>query len=70
MGLCNLLDEHLKRRKTVKLAGKGKIKLISAQCENFEVKVKVNRQISISQESLLLKFPAEKCCVYDGEKLV
>jgi glycerol transport system ATP-binding protein len=43
---------------------------ISAKCENFEVKVKVNRQISVSQEGLLLKFSAEKCCVYNGEKLV
>ena len=48
----------------------GNFKLISAQCDRFEVKVKVNRQMSISQENLLLKFPAEKCCVYHGEKLV
>ena len=48
----------------------GNFKLISAQCDKFEVKVKVNRQMSIRQENLLLKFPAEKCCTYQVEKLV
>ena len=48
----------------------GNFKLISAQCDKFEVRVKMNRQMSIRQENLLLKFPAEKCCVYHGEKLV
>ena len=48
----------------------GNFKLISAQCDKFEVKVKVNRQMSIRQENLLLKFPAEKCCTYQLEKLV
>ena len=48
----------------------GNFKLISAQCDKFEVKVKVNRQMSIRQENLLLKFPAEKCCTHQLEKLV
>ena len=48
----------------------GNFKLISAQCDKFEVRVKMNRQMSIRQESLLLKFSAEKCCTYQIEKLV
>ena len=42
----------------------GNFKLISAQCDKFEVKV--NKCLS----DLLLKFPAEKCCTYQVEKLV
>ena len=48
----------------------GNFKLISAQCDKFEVRVKMNRQMSIRQENLLLKFSAEKCCAYQVEKLV
>ncbi|MBT91177.1 MAG: hypothetical protein CL921_06450 [Deltaproteobacteria bacterium] len=48
----------------------GNFKLISAQCDKFEVRVKMNRQMSIRQENLLLKFSAEKCCTYQVEKLV
>ena len=38
--------------------------------DNFEIKSKVNRETEISGEKIKLHIPAEKCCIYENNKLI
>ena len=37
---------------------------------HFEIKSKVNRETEISGEKIKLHIPAEKCCIYENNKLI
>ena len=37
---------------------------------NFTIKSKVNRETEIPNQKVKLHIPAEKCCVYEDNKLI
>ena len=37
---------------------------------NLTIKSKINREIEVPASNVKLHIPAEKCCVYEDEKLV
>ena len=37
---------------------------------NLTIKSKINRETEVSPEKVNLYIPAEKCCVYEDEKLI
>ena len=45
-------------------------KLVLAVAENFIFKSKIDREKPISDGEINLHIPAEKCCVYENEKLI
>ena len=61
----NLIDVNVK-----KVEDFGNYKLITARMDNFEIKSKVNRETEISGEKIKLHIPAEKCCIYENNKLI
>ncbi len=61
----NLIDVNVQ-----KVEDFGNYKLITARMDNFEIKSKVNREIEISVEKIKLHIPAEKCCIYENNKLI
>ena len=38
--------------------------------DNFEIKSKINRETEIPGEKIKLHIPAEKCCIYENNKLI
>ena len=38
--------------------------------KNFTIKSKIEREKPISKDEVNLYIPAEKCCVYEDEKLI
>jgi len=61
----NLVDVNIQ-----KVEDFGNYKLITARMDNFEIKSKVNRETEISGEKIKLHIPAEKCCIYENNKLI
>tara|TARA_B000000437_G_scaffold133819_1_gene97080 strand:- start:124 stop:588 length:465 start_codon:yes stop_codon:yes gene_type:complete len=61
----NLVDVNVQ-----KVEDFGNYKLITARMDNFEIKSKVNRETEISGEKIKLHIPAEKCCIYENNKLI
>ena len=47
----------------------GNFKLITAKMDGKVVKSKVDRERSVSKETLNFYFPPDKCCIYEDEKL-
>ena len=37
---------------------------------NLIIKSKINREIEVPSDSVKLHIPAERCCVYEDEKLI
>ena len=48
----------------------GNYKLITAKMGDFTIKSKVNRETEIPSQNVKLHIPAEKCCVYENNKLI
>ena len=48
----------------------GNFKLLTATMKNFTIKSKIEREKPISNDEVNLYIPAEKCCVYEDEKLI
>ena len=61
----NLVDVNVQ-----KVEDFGNYKLITARMDNFEIKSKVNRETEIPSEKIKLHIPAEKCCIYQNNKLI
>ena len=61
----NLVDVNVQ-----KVEDFGNYKLITAMMDKFEIKSKVNRETEISGEKIKLYIPAEKCCIYENNKLI
>ena len=61
----NLIDAKVSRVEDF-----GNFKLITGRVGDFEIKSKVEREISISSENIRLYLPPDKCCIYFKDKLV
>ena len=61
----NLVDVNVQ-----KVEDFGNYKLITARMDNFEIKSKVNRETEIPSGKIKLHIPAEKCCIYQNNKLI
>ena len=61
----NLIDVNVQ-----KVEDLGNYKLITAKMGDFTIKSKVTRETEIPNQNVKLHMPAEKCCVYDDNKLV
>ena len=48
----------------------GKDKLVTASFDSFKIKAKVKRELDIPSEKVILKLPAEHCCIYEDNKLI
>ena len=48
----------------------GNYKLITVNKNNLIIKAKVEREIEIPQDTVLLNFPAEHCCIYKNNHLI
>tara|TARA_B100001057_G_scaffold51539_1_gene45793 strand:- start:197 stop:1270 length:1074 start_codon:yes stop_codon:yes gene_type:complete len=61
----NLLEVNIQ-----KIEDFGNFKLLTAKMGQLTIKSKINREIEISNNTIKLHFPAEKCCVYQDNKLI
>jgi glycerol transport system ATP-binding protein len=61
----NLLDVNVD-----KVEDLGNYKLLTAKMGNFTIKSKINRETEVPTSNVKLYIPAEKCCVYENEKLI
>jgi len=48
----------------------GNYKLLTAKMGNLTIKSKISRETEIPSSNVKLYLPAEKCCVYEDEKLI
>ena len=48
----------------------GNYKLLTAKIGNLTIKSKINRETEVPSNNVTLHIPAEKCCVYENEKLI
>ena len=48
----------------------GNYKLLTAKMGNLTIKSKINRETEVPSTNVKLHIPAEKCCVYENEKLI
>ena len=48
----------------------GNYKLITASFDSLKIKAKVKRELDIPSEKIILKLPAEHCCIYENNKLI
>jgi len=62
--------ENTVKAKVKKIEDFGNFKLLTAVAENFIIKSKIDREKPISDGEINLHIPAEKCCVYENEKLI
>ena len=58
------------KAKVQKVEDFGNFKLLTATMKNFIIKSKIEREKPISNDEVNLYIPAEKCCVYEDEKLI
>ena len=61
----NLLEVNIQ-----KIEDFGNFKLLTAKMGQLTIKSKINREIEIPNNTIKLHFPAEKCCVYQDNKLI
>ena len=61
----NLVDVNVE-----KVEDLGYYKLITAKMGSFTIKSKVTRETEIPNQNVKLHIPAEKCCVYEDNKLI
>ena len=69
----NLADKegnNTVKAKVQKVEDFGNFKLLTATMKNFTIKSKIEREKPISNDEVNLYIPAEKCCVYEDEKLI
>ena len=61
----NILDVDVE-----KVEDLGNYKLLTAKMGNLTIKSKVNRETDVPSDKVKLHIPAEKCCVYEDNKLI
>ena len=48
----------------------GNYKLLTAKMGKLTIKSKINRETEVPSSNVKLHIPAEKCCVYENDKLI
>ena len=61
----NIIDVNLD-----KVEDLGNYKLLTAKMGNLTIKSKINRDTEVPTNNLRLHIPAEKCCVYENERII
>ena len=61
----NLLDVDID-----KVEDLGNYKLLTAKMGSLTIKSKINRETEIPSSKVKLYIPAEKCCIYENDKLI
>ena len=62
--------ENVLSVKVTRVEDLGNYKLITAKIGDFTIKSKVTRETEIPSQDVKLHIPAEKCCVYENNKLI
>ena len=62
--------ENVVNVKVTRVEDLGNYKLITAKMGDFTIKSKVTRETEIPSQDVKLHIPAEKCCVYENNKLI
>ena len=62
--------ENVVSVKVTRVEDLGNYKLITAKMGDFTIKSKVTRETEIPSQDVKLHIPAEKCCVYENNKLI
>ncbi len=68
--LTNSVGGNTLRASVQNVEDMGNNKLLTAIFEGNSIKIKVKREVEVSEDIVFLKFPAEHCCVYQNEKLL
>ena len=63
-------SENLLNVDVDKVEDLGNYKLLTAKMGNLTIKSKINRETEVPSNDVKLHIPAEKCCVYEDEKLI
>ena len=63
-------SENLLNVDVDKVEDLGNYKLLTAKMGSLTIKSKINRETEVPSSNVKLHIPAEKCCVYEEEKLV
>ena len=63
-------NENLLNVDVDKVEDLGNYKLLTAKMGSLTIKSKINRETEVPSSNVKLHIPAEKCCVYEDEKLV
>jgi glycerol transport system ATP-binding protein len=63
-------SENLLNVDVDKVEDLGNYKLLTAKMGSLTIKSKINRETEVPSSNVKLHIPAEKCCVYEDEKLV
>ena len=61
----NIIDVNLD-----KVEDLGNYKLLTAKMGNLTIKSKINRDTEVPTNNLRLHIPAEKCCIYENERII
>mgnify|MGYP000704344484 CR=1 FL=1 len=62
--------ENILNVEVEKVEDLGNYKLLTAKMGNLTIKSKINRETEVPSSNVKLYIPAEKCCVYENEKLI
>ena len=62
--------ENLLSVEVEKVEDLGNYKLLTAKMGKLTIKSKINRETEVASSNVKLHIPAEKCCVYENEKLI
>ena len=62
--------ENLLSVEVEKVEDLGNYKLLTAKMGKLIIKSKINRETEVASSNVKLHIPAEKCCVYENEKLI
>ena len=63
-------SENLLNVDVDKVEDLGNYKLLTAKMGSLTIKSKINRETEVPSSNVKLHIPAEKCCVYEDEKLI
>ena len=63
-------SENLLNVDVDKVEDLGNYKLLTAKMGSLTIKSKINRETEVPSSNVKLHIPAEKCCIYEDEKLV
>ena len=68
--LAEKQKDNVLSAKVDKVEDLGNYKLLTAKAGNLTIKSKINRETEVPSDSISLHIPAERCCVYEDEKLI
>ena len=68
--IANDQTENLLNVDVDKVEDLGNYKLLTAKMGNLIIRSKINRETEVPSSNVRLHIPAEKCCIYENDKLI